>query len=81
MRRQELSGSVQCSASFIEHRGKTLEHVGHPRGDLERHLDVGAGGSPREANRVVEENLVTSGLDDQGRQAGKVGEYGTDEAK
>jgi hypothetical protein len=35
----------------------------------------------READGVVEENLVSSGLDDQGRQAGQVGEYGADEAK
>ena len=30
---------------------------------------------------VVEENLVRSGLDDQGRQAGQVGEDGADEAE
>ena len=30
---------------------------------------------------VVEENLVTSGLDDQGRQAGQVSEHGADEGK
>jgi phosphatidylinositol alpha-mannosyltransferase len=35
----------------------------------------------RETDGVVEENLVTSGLDDQGRQAGQVGEYRADEAK
>jgi len=29
----------------------------------------------READGVVEENLVTSGLDDQGRQAGQAGGY------
>src|SRR6266699_40758 len=45
MRRQELSGSIQCRGRFVE------------------------------------ENLVRSGLDDQGRQAGQVGEYGADEAK
>jgi hypothetical protein len=28
----------------------------------------------READGVVEQNLVGSGLDDQGRQGGKVGE-------
>jgi hypothetical protein len=46
-----------------------------------RDLDVGGGGSSREANGVVEGNLVTSGLDDQGRQARQVGEYRTDQAK
>src|SRR5438445_12977675 len=80
MRRQELSGSVQCSGRVVKHRGIGLEDVGHPRGDVERDLDVGGGGLSREANGVVEENLVTSGLDDQGRQAGQVGEYGTDQA-
>jgi hypothetical protein len=35
----------------------------------------------READGVVEENLVSSGLDDQGRKAAQVGEYGADEAK
>jgi hypothetical protein len=35
----------------------------------------------READGVVEENLVSSGLGDQGRQAGHVGEYGADEAE
>ena len=54
---------------------------GAPEGDVERDLGVGGGGLSREANGVVEENLVTSGLDDQGRQAGQVGEYGTDQAK
>ena len=33
MRRQELSGSVQCSGRFVKHRGIALEDVGHPRGD------------------------------------------------
>src|SRR5215472_6544288 len=81
MRRQELSGSVQCSGRFVKHRGIGLEDVGHPRGDVERDLHVGGGGLSREANGVVEENLVTSGLDDRGRQAGQVGEYGTGQAK
>src|SRR3954447_844367 len=81
MRRQELSGSVQCSARFVKDRGIALEDVRHPRGDLERDLDVGGGGLSREADGVVEENLVTSGLDDQGRQAGQAGEDGADEAK
>jgi hypothetical protein len=81
MRRQEPSGSVQRRARFVKHRGIGLEDVGHPRGDVERDLDIGGGGLSREANGVVEQNLVTSGLDDQGRQAGQVGEYGADEAK
>src|SRR4029078_10804693 len=39
------------------------------------------GVSWREAGAVVEESLVSSGLDDQGRQAGQVGEYRADEAE
>jgi hypothetical protein len=38
-------------------------------------------GLSREPEGVVEENLVGSGLDDQGRQAGQVGEDGADEAE
>ena len=81
MRRQELPGSVQRRGRFVEDRGIVLEDVGHPRGDVERDLDVGGGGLLREADGVVEENLVTSGLDDQGRQAGQVGEDRADQAK
>ena len=81
MRRQELSGSVQRRGRFVKDRVIGLEDVGHPRGDVERDLDVGGDGLLREADGVVEENLVRSGLDDQGRQAGQVGEDGADEAK
>ena len=31
----------------------------HPGGDIEGDLDVGADGLPREAERVVEEKIVT----------------------
>jgi hypothetical protein len=81
MRRQELSGSVQRSGRFVEDLVIGLEDVGHPRGDVEGDLDVGGDRLLREADGVVEENLVSSGLDDQGRQAGQVGEYRADEAK
>ena len=81
MRRQELSGSVQRRGRFVKDRGEGLEDVGHPGGDVERDLDVGGGGPLGEADGVVEENLVSSGLDDQGRQAGQVGEYRADEAE
>jgi len=81
MRRQELSGSVQGGGRFVEDRIEALEDVRHPRGDVEGDLDVGDSGLPREADGVVEENLVRSGLDDQGRQAGQVGEYRADQAE
>ena len=81
MRRQELSGSVQRRVRFVKDRVIGLEDVGHPRSDLERDLDVGGGGLSREADGVVEENLVTAGLDDQRRQAGQISEYRADEAK
>jgi hypothetical protein len=48
--------------------------VRHPRRDVEGDRDVGDGRSRRDAERVVEENLVRSGLNDQVRQAGQVGE-------
>src|SRR6266508_522033 len=81
MRRQELSGSVQRRGRFVEDPVIGLEDVGHPGGDVEGDLDVGGGGLPGEADGVVKENLVRSGLDDQGRQAGQLGEYGADEAE
>ena len=40
MRRQYLSGSVQRRGRFVEDRVIGLD-VGHPRGDVERDLDVG----------------------------------------
>ena len=73
MRRQELSGSVERRGRFVKDRVVGLEDVRHPRGDVEGDLDVGGGGLSRKAYGVVEENLVSSGLDDQGRQAGQVG--------
>jgi hypothetical protein len=48
--------------------------------DVEGDLDVGGGGLPGEADGVVEENLMGSGLDHQRGQAGQAGEYGTDQA-
>jgi hypothetical protein len=70
MRRQELSGSVQRGGRFVEDRVVGLENVWHAGRDVEGDLDVGGGGLSREADGVVEEDLVRSGLDDQGRQAG-----------
>ena len=58
-----------------------LEDVGHPGGEIEGDFDVSGGSLPREADGVVEKNLVRSGLDDQGRQARQIGEYRADEAK
>src|SRR6185312_6942139 len=81
MCRQELSGPVQRRRRLVEDRIEALEDVRHPGGDVEGDLDVGGGGLPREADGVVEENLVRSRLNDQGRQAGQVGEDRADEAK
>jgi hypothetical protein len=58
-----------------------LEDVGHPGGDVEPHIDVGGGGLSREADGVLEENLVRSRLDEQRWQAGQLGEDGADEAE
>jgi len=81
MRRQELSGSVQRRGRFVEDRVIGLEDVRHPRGDVEGDLDVGGGGLAGEADGVVEEDLVGSGLDDQGRQARQIGEDRADQAQ
>jgi hypothetical protein len=74
MRRQELPGSVERGGCFVQDRVIGLEDVGHAGGDVEGDLDVGAGGSFGEAESVVEQDLVRSGLDDQRRQAGQVRE-------
>jgi hypothetical protein len=81
MRREEPSGSVQRRGRFIEDRVIGLEDVRHPGGDVEGDLDVGHGGLTGEAKGVIEENLMGSGLDAHGRQAGQVGEDGADEGK
>ena len=78
VRRQELSGSVECGGRVVEDRVVRLEDVGYPGADVEGDLDVSGGGLPCEADGVVEEDLVSSGLDDEGRQVGQVGEYGAD---
>src|SRR4029078_9342998 len=59
-RRQERSGSVQCSARFVEDRVIGLEGVGHPSGDVERDLDVCEGGLSREADGGGAGNPVAS---------------------
>src|SRR3954453_19242323 len=81
MRRQELSGSVQCGGRFVKDRVIGLEDVGHPRDDLERDLDVGGGGLSRGADGVVGGNLGAFGLDDRGGPGGKIGKYRGEEAK
>ena len=62
MRQQELSGSVQGRGRFVKDRVKGLEDVGYPGGDVEGDLDLGARGLLREADGVVEENLVCARL-------------------
>src|SRR4029077_21097334 len=81
MRGQELPGSVQGCGGFVEDGGVGLEDVRYPGGDVEGDGDVGDGGLAGEADGVVEGGLVGSGLDDQGRQAGQVGEYRTDQGE
>ncbi len=81
MHGEELSSSVQRRGRFVEDLVIGLEDVGNSRGDVEHHFDVGVGSLLCEAESVVEENLMRSGLDDQGRQAGHVGEDGAYEGK
>ncbi len=80
MRRQQPTGSVQRRARFVDDRVIGLEDVRHPRGYVERDLDVGRDGLLREGQGVVEEHLVVPACD-QGRQARQVGEHGADEAE
>src|SRR5438067_10545905 len=81
MCRQELSGPVQRRGRLVEDRVVGLEDVRYSGSNVEGDLDVGGGGLPGEADGVVEEDLVGSGLDDQGRQAGQFGEDRADEAE
>jgi hypothetical protein len=78
---QEPSGSVQRNGRFVEDRVIGLEDVRNSRGDVEGDVDVGEGSLLGETEGVVEENLVSPGLDDQRRQAGQVGEERADEAE
>lgn len=74
MLQQEPAGPVERGGALVEHGVKGLEHVRHPRSDIEGDAHVSGGGSLGEADGVVEEHLVGSGLDDEGWQAGQVGE-------
>src|SRR6185437_15574553 len=76
-----MSGSVQSGGGFVEEGGVGLEDVGDAWGDVEGDRDVGGGGLRGEAEGVVEEDLVASGLDDQGRQGGQVGEDRADQGQ
>jgi hypothetical protein len=67
MRRQELSGSVRGGGRFVEDRVKVWKTCG-TGGDVEGDLDMGGGGMSRQADGIVEENLMGSGLDDERRQ-------------
>ena len=58
MRRQELSGSVQCGGRFVEDRVIGLEDVGDPRGNVEGDLDVGGGGLLREPEQASAAAIV-----------------------
>ena len=77
----ELPGPVQRTGRFVEDRVEILEDVRHLGDQVEGHRDVGGGGLLREADGVVQEDLVRPGLDDQGRQARQVSEYRADEAE
>jgi hypothetical protein len=81
MRRKELPGSVQRGDRFVEYRIKGLENVRHCRSDVEGDLDVGDRCPPRETDSVVEENLVSSALDQQSWEADQIREYRADEAE
>src|SRR5439155_2523105 len=67
IRREALSGPVKRRDRFVEHRVVGLEDVRHPGGDVEGDFDFRDGSLLGEPDGVVEEHLVGSGLDHQGR--------------
>src|SRR5256885_12607128 len=88
IRYYKVTGVQTCALPISRLRGRFvedpvigLEDVGHPGGDVEGDLDVGGGSLPGEADCLVEEHHVRSRLDDQGRRAGQLAEYGADWAR
>jgi hypothetical protein len=71
---QERAGPRQRGIGLVEHRGEPLEHVGDVGRALEGHRDIFGGGARGQPGGVVEKDLVRSGLDEQWRQSGQVGE-------
>ena len=68
---EEGAGPGQRGLALVQQRGERLEHVGHAGHHVQGDRDVVAGGPGREPDRVIEEDLVRSGLDQQRRQAGQ----------
>jgi hypothetical protein len=61
VRCQELPGPVQGIGRFVEDRVEILEDVRHLGGQVEGDRDVGGGALLREADGVVQEDLVRPG--------------------
>jgi hypothetical protein len=69
---EEQGGPVQCLYSLVERFGEDLEHVRRPGGDVEDDVDVRLAGALGEPHRVVQEQLVRAGLEQNRREAGQV---------
>jgi hypothetical protein len=64
----EAAGSGQRGLAFVQGGGVCLEYVGYAGYDVQGDRDVIVGGPGGLSYRVVEENLMRAGLDQQRRQ-------------
>jgi Fe-S cluster assembly ATPase SufC len=60
---EEGGGSCECGVALVEHRRERLEAVRHARCHVECDGDVVDRGAAGQPDRVVEQDLVRSGLD------------------
>src|SRR3954465_9895129 len=76
---QEVRCPVERRTGLIEEAGKTLEYGRDAGGDLEGDRDVGEGCPFCEPERVAQEDLVRSHLDEERRQSVEIAEDRADE--
>jgi len=75
----EAGDPVEGGVAFVEEGGECLEDVRDTGGDVQDDGHIVGCCLAREAGGVVEEHLVRSGLDQQRRESGEVGEDGADQ--
>ena len=75
----ECTGAGQRFDALVEDAGKALEDVWHTGSDFEADGEVGGRGVRGESCGVVEQDFVRPGLNQQRREAVKVGEQRTDQ--
>ena len=71
---QEAGSPVERRSGLIEEARIRLEDVRDARGDIERDRDIGDGGPCGEPERVAQEDLVGTDLDEQRGQFPEIGE-------